>query len=67
MVIGESYEMGVSDGWDHGNYVEAYGPTAIPDDAAPGYVTNTAEYFQGFLEGIQRYENGQYPDGSPRD
>jgi hypothetical protein len=55
---GEAAEVGRSHGWDHANYVNAYGGNlrAVPE--VPGRFTTVRDfYLSGYEEGVDSYEN----------
>lgn len=68
----EGYGSGLNAGWDEANFSEAYGGKPDADNAlrARFILDDTSEDFRsGFLtghaDGVERYENGQYVDGTP--
>lgn len=59
-------ETGQSRGWDHANYVDAYGGDMDQEPEVPARFGSVATYFTaGFAEGVERFQNGQSADGSP--
>lgn len=65
----EATELGLQRGWDHANYCDAYGielHNYTPD--IPLRFTEIATFYtSGWEEGRERFENDQFPDGSPMD
>jgi murein L,D-transpeptidase YcbB/YkuD len=54
-------------GWDHANYYAAYGATRAPEsiDVPTRYAAHMTYYTAGFDEGMRRFADDCYPDGSP--
>jgi hypothetical protein len=69
--IDVAFATGLDRGWDHANYVEAYGPQGNPNLVPyPGWVENSslevrAAFRDGWEQGVDRFTEGLYPDGSP--
>jgi hypothetical protein len=65
----EATEIGISRGWDHANFVNAYGGELHGHVDVPltYAVIDWSFYRSGFETGIDRYENGQWQDGTSRD
>lgn len=66
---GQAWEAGLNRGWDHANFVQAYGQehdTRRPD--VPAHHADHADAFeQGWREGIKRYRAGRWQDGTKHD
>lgn len=68
-----AYAHGVADGWDHQNCAAAYGDDDEADTANLRAEDRYAEsdlraaYAAGWAEGVQRYANGQWADGEPKE
>jgi hypothetical protein len=68
--IDVAFATGLDRGWDHANFVEAYGPEHGHNTPAyPGWVANGSEEVrEAFAEawelGADRFNEGLYPDGS---
>lgn len=71
MTESDAYISGVAAGWDHANHslnVESREATiddADDADVFAGY--DPLEYRTGYAEGIERYNNDQWQDGTPMD
>jgi hypothetical protein len=66
---GKAWESGVHRGWDHANFVEAYGEehdTRHPE-VPGGYEEHAGAFEQGWREGIKRYRAGRWQDGTKQD
>lgn len=74
----DAREAGINKGWDHANYVDAYGPdpkTKPGEEGArgrmmPSWVNTPAmirAYRDGFAVGQRRFKAGRYPDGTKID
>lgn len=66
----DRYAVAVEHGWAHAAFVDAYGPEH--DQPNPGYSGPDATdhergYAHGWAEGVERFRNGQWPDGTPCD
>lgn len=66
---------GIGRGWDHANYVDAYGPDPVvkpgedgaPGRVRPGWVRPGAQhraYMAGWRLGVDRFKRGRYADGT---
>lgn len=67
-LIKEATEIGLSRGWSHANYVDAYGgdPNEAPE--VPGRFASVESYFiSAYEEGVQNFQNDLNEDGTPRD
>jgi hypothetical protein len=68
--IDVAFATGLDRGWDHANFVAAYGPQGNPNQVAyPGWVENGSEEVrEAFREawelGTDRFNEDLYPDGS---
>lgn len=66
---GKAWESGVDHGWDHANFVNAYGKKhdqRRPE--VPGFHRGCTEAFeQGWREGHKRYTRGLWQDGSKKE
>lgn len=72
MSVAEAFVVGVSHGWSHANYAEnVAGYEATEDEAETVEVPlaygrrREESYRTGYAEGIERYNNDQYTDGTP--
>lgn len=64
----EATEIGLSRGWSHANYVEAYGGDKDEEPEVPARFASVPTYYTAaYAEGVERFENGQYQDGTSRD
>jgi len=72
----ETHARGVDHGWDAANYADAYGVTQTQEEEAAARAAQYAEvdpsfdtsaYTTGFAEGWERFTEGQWQDGSPRE
>jgi hypothetical protein len=67
----EGYLIGIDHGYSSANYVDAYGGSVGSADERLTDRTVSDAYRSGYStgwdEGIERFENDQWPDGSPRD
>lgn len=69
----DGYERGLHRGWDAANMRHAYGRSIQRVNRAyresSHYGDSGRDYYSGwstgYSEGIERFENDQYPDGSP--
>ncbi|WP_394360716.1 hypothetical protein [Amycolatopsis sp. SB7-3] len=58
------YLVGLDRGWDAANFAEAYG--GDPESGIGNHVDSRTEGFaDGFRKGIERFQNGQFADGTP--
>lgn len=64
----EAREIGLSRGWDHANYVEAYGgdPNEAPEVPAR-FASVESFYLSAYEEGVTLYLEGLWHDGTPRE
>jgi hypothetical protein len=61
----EATEMGHERGWEHAAFVEAYGGDANEAPEIPARFASVATYYSAaHSEGVERYGNGQYSDGT---
>ncbi len=74
--IGDTHERGIAQGWDAANYADAYGSSETPEQEAARRGQEYADvdptfdvsaYTTGFAEGWERYTNGQWQDGTPKE
>jgi hypothetical protein len=65
----EAQEIGRSNGYDHANYVEAYGGdmNATPEVPARFADVDESFYLSGYEEGVTNYKEGLFADGTPRE
>lgn len=65
----EATESGKQRGWEHANYVDAYGGTMEPEESeieVPSqYLQVPTYYTAGYSEGVQEYINEQIQDAWP--
>lgn len=66
----ERYAVGLSQGWAHAAFVDAYGPEH--DRPAPTYDGDNATpaevgYADGWTEGVERYRSDRWADGTPHE
>lgn len=64
----DRYAVGLDHGYAHAVFVDAYGTEH--DRPAPSYDGDSATqaemgYADGWAEGVERFGNGQWPDGTP--
>lgn len=67
--LAEGEAAGINAGWDEANMRNAYGHGGDAERAYAARYINRSDLFRaGFLaehaEGVERFENDQYPDGS---
>lgn len=63
-----AHAAGVERGWDAANYAEGYGFDLAETDLAEAYSRGGEPGFaDGYAEGIERFRNSEWHDGSPRD
>lgn len=60
-----AFEAGVHGGWESANYAEAYG--GDPMAHSPDSYYDEQYFEEGFAEGVERFQNGLWPDGTPVD
>jgi len=55
--------VGISNGYDHANFVTAYGGDLEQVTNVPDRFHSVASYYlSGWAEGLERFENDQYED-----
>jgi len=75
-----AYDVGAERGWDHANYVDAYGEEEKPAPGEPGprrrmcpsWILNRRyptppllpHYNKGWDAGVRRFKSGRYADGT---
>ncbi|MEU6362179.1 hypothetical protein [Streptomyces albidoflavus] len=61
---GKAWEAGVENGWDHANFVKAYGKQHDRRQSIPARHEDHADaYRQGWSEGLKRFRYDRYTDG----
>ncbi|MFG1820562.1 hypothetical protein ACGFIF_42865 [Kribbella sp. NPDC049174] len=61
----EMFARGRNAGWDASNFAVAYGGDTF--DLESLQQEHGTDYVNGFAEGVYRYLNGQWQDGTPRE
>lgn len=59
MARSEAYEIGKSRGWDHANFVEAYGGDKDSGpESIPGYIQpdQESDFLDGWEQGVENFE-----------
>lgn len=61
----EAYEIGRSRGWDHANFVGAYGGDLSESPEVPPRFSDVESFFlSGWEDGVTKYGDSEYPDGT---
>lgn len=61
----EAAEIGRNRGWDHANFVEAYGGDPNESPEVPELFAEAESFFlSGWEEGVSNFAGGLYADGS---
>ncbi len=64
----EAREVALARGWDHANYVEAYGGDADEAPEVPArFAPVESFYLSAYEEGVTLHQEGMWQDGTPRD
>lgn len=66
MNTSEAYELGVNAGYNAANYADAYGGGVECDPTLYSFSGPTEEFETGWTEGVRRFEDDEWPDGTPR-
>lgn len=64
----EAAQIGVGHGWNHANFVAAYGGNMDEEPQVPAqFLTVETYYTAAYAEGVQRFIDGQFSDGTPQE